>query len=160
MVSLLACSQGEQNMEDVIPLAPADTGVEAGSEGGQRGFSVDDLTGRVDFQTDVVYFKYDDTTITRVGMSQLDALAQYMKTNRGSKLNIEGHADNRGSVEYNLALGQRRSESVKNYLETVGVEETRLHTISYGEEKPQEIGEGEDVWTKNRRVDFTFVNYK
>lgn len=147
----VACTNNEEKkLEEVVPVAKA---ADEKSE-----FSVDDKTGRVDFKAEVVYFEYDDATLTNEGTLQLDALAKYMKQHPEAKLSIEGHCDNRGSVEYNLALGQRRSDSVRKYLTTVGVEESRLQTVSFGEEKPQETGEGESSWTKNRRAEFAFSN--
>lgn len=148
--TLTACTNEEKKLEDVVSPAKA--------EDDKTQFSVDEKTGRVDFKAEVVYFEYDDSTLTSEGMLQLDALAKYMKAHPEAKLSVEGHCDNRGSVEYNLALGQRRSDSVKKYLVTVGVEDARLQTVSFGEEKPQDPAEGEEHWTKNRRAEFAFSN--
>ncbi len=146
--SLNACTNNEEKkVEDVVSATKA--------EDDKSQFTVDEK-GKVDFRAEVVYFEYDDSTLTNEGMAQLEALAKYMKVNPKAKLSIEGHCDNRGSVEYNLALGQRRSDAVKKFLATVGIEEARLATVSFGEEKPQEAGEGEAHWSKNRRAEFTF----
>ena len=77
-----------------------------------------------------------------------------MKSSKSAVIQIEGHCDERGTVEYNLALGERRAQSVKNFLTQLGVEGARLSTISYGEEKPVVQGHTEDAWAKNRRAEF------
>ncbi|RYZ56949.1 MAG: peptidoglycan-associated lipoprotein [Proteobacteria bacterium] len=122
----------------------------------QPAFQVDDISGKVQFQTEIVYFEYDDSTLTKEGMQHLNALAEYLKDHDATKLNIEGHCDSRGSVEYNLALGQRRSESVKKYLATLSIPENRLDTRSFGKEKPAAEGQSEAALAKNRRVEFAF----
>jgi len=68
---------------------------------------------------------------------------------------IEGHCDERGTIEYNLALGERRALSTRNYLAALGIDPSRVFTISYGEERPFELGHDEDAWAKNRRAHFT-----
>jgi peptidoglycan-associated lipoprotein len=78
-----------------------------------------------------------------------------MKSTQGAVVQVEGHCDERGSIEYNLALGERRAQSVKNYLTQLGIEASRLSTISYGEEKPAVDGHDEAAWEKNRRAEFT-----
>ncbi len=149
LASLNACTNEEKKVEEVVSATKA--------EDDKSQFTVDEK-GRVDFKAEVVYFEYDDSTLTNEGMAQLEALAKYMKVNPKSKLSIEGHCDDRGSVEYNLALGQRRSDAVKKYLATVGIEDSRLATVSFGEEKPQDAGQGEEHWSKNRRAEFSFSN--
>lgn len=124
-----------------------------------RDFNVDDATGKIAFHAEVVYFAYDDSTLTKAGMQQLESLAQYMQEHSEANLNIEGHCDNRGSVEYNLALGQRRSDSVRKYLGTLNVPYTRLDSVSFGKEKPAVEGETEVALAKNRRVEFAFKTY-
>ena len=77
-----------------------------------------------------------------------------MKQDRGIKMVVEGHCDERGTVDYNLALGQKRAEAVKDYLVKMGIEGSRIRTISYGKEVPVESGNTEDAWAKNRRAHF------
>jgi peptidoglycan-associated lipoprotein len=74
-----------------------------------------------------------------------------------ARVSIEGHCDERGSDEYNLALGEKRAKAAMSYLVTLGVPAARLSIISYGEEKPLDAGHGEDVWAKNRRAEFVIV---
>ena len=78
----------------------------------------------------------------------------YMKNNTGDSVIIEGHCDERGTNEYNLALGERRAESAKKYLVNLGIDASRLETVSYGEERPVDSGSNEAAWKKNRRAHF------
>jgi len=101
-----------------------------------------------------VIFDFDSATLSDEGRSILAGNAQWLKNNAGLKMLIEGHCDERGAEEYNLALGQRRAEAVKKYLMSLGIEESRLKTISYGESLPLDPGHTEEAWAKNRRVHF------
>jgi peptidoglycan-associated lipoprotein len=101
-----------------------------------------------------VYFSFDDYTVNASSQTQLTQMADQMKANKGTVIQIEGHCDERGSIEYNLALGERRAQAVKNYLTNLGVEAARLSTISYGEERPANEGHDEAAWQKNRRAEF------
>ena len=106
------------------------------------------------FKLEDIYFDFDRSDLDEKGMKILDALAAWLEKNRNVNLRIEGHADERGTSEYNLALGDRRASAVKKYLVTLSVEANRLSTISYGEEMPAVSGQSEDVWSKNRRAHF------
>ncbi len=119
-------------------------------------FDVDQTTGKIDFKAEVVYFKFNQSTLTEAGKQQLESLANFMIEHSDLTLNIEGHCDERGSEEYNLALGKRRSESVKRYLISLKVGKERLGTLSFGKVRPAVIGESEESWAKNRRAEFTF----
>ncbi len=101
-----------------------------------------------------VYFEYDQARLTDTARKQLASNAEWIKGNPGATIQIEGHTDERGSVEYNLSLGERRARAVKAYLATLGIENNRLTIISYGEEKPLQSGESEAAWSKNRRANF------
>ena len=101
-----------------------------------------------------VYFAFDDYSLSFEAQQALNATANYLKSNPSTVVQIEGHCDERGSVEYNLALGQRRAQSVKNYLVDLGVDASRIPTMSYGEEKPAADGHNEDAWSQNRRAEF------
>lgn len=112
----------------------------------------------VAFNAETVYFGYDDYTLSSEAQNKLQGLAQHLGTNKAAVVQVEGHCDERGSIEYNLALGERRAQSVKNYLSQLGVEANRLSTISYGEEKPAVEGHDEAAWAKNRRAQFSISN--
>lgn len=104
--------------------------------------------------TQTVYFAFDDYTLNADAQQSLSKLAEFMKASSDVVVQIEGHCDERGSVEYNLALGERRAQSVKNYLTQIGIDGARLPTISYGEEKPAAQGHDEAAWSQNRRSEF------
>lgn len=112
-------------------------------------------TAATAFTPETVYFAFDDYTLNSEAQSKLQGLADHLKKSQGTLVQVEGHCDERGSIEYNLALGERRAQSVKNYLTQLGVEAGRLSTISYGEEKPAAEGHDEGAWAKNRRAEFT-----
>ncbi len=105
-----------------------------------------------------VYFAFDDYTLNPSSQDSLSRLADYLKENTAAVVQIEGHCDERGSIEYNLALGQRRAQSVKNYLVELSVDPSRLPTMSYGEERPAVEGSDEAAWEKNRRAEFVLSN--
>ena len=101
----------------------------------------------------VVYFEYDQFNLTAKSIQALKGVAELMNRNQKIIISIEGHADERGTREYNLALGQRRAESVANYLIANGIKRSRLITKSYGEERPLSLGSNDSSWSKNRRVE-------
>jgi peptidoglycan-associated lipoprotein len=102
-----------------------------------------------------VYFAYDQSTLSAEGQSTLQEIGKLMKEVPEITARVEGHADEKGSNDYNLALGERRAKTVNDYLSSYGIQGTRLSTISYGEEKPAMDGHDEGAWAKNRRVEFT-----
>ena len=110
-----------------------------------------------DLKSTPIYFGFDDYTLNSESQGTLTALAEGLKASKNAVVQIEGHCDERGTVEYNLALGERRAQSVKNFLSQLGVESSRLSTISYGEEKPVVQGHTEDAWLKNRRAEFVIT---
>jgi len=100
-----------------------------------------------------VYFAYDQSTIGTTEQAKLEQAANYLLKNNDSNLIIEGNCDERGSIEYNRGLGERRALAVKDYLTKLGVADTRTQTISYGSERPADQGHDEAAWAKNRRAD-------
>lgn len=104
-----------------------------------------------------VFFALDADTIDEDGRKVLDANAQVLKQYPNWVITIEGHADERGTSEYNLALGDRRALAAKNYLVTLGVPADRLKTVSYGKEFPFDTGHDESAWAQNRRAHFTLT---
>lgn len=101
-----------------------------------------------------VNFDYDSATLSPDSRRRLADNAEWIKSNPTATVQVEGHCDSRGSVEYNLALGERRAKAVKAYLGSLGIDSKRLTIISYGEEKPLVTGESEDAFAKNRRANF------
>jgi peptidoglycan-associated lipoprotein len=104
----------------------------------------------------VVYFDYDSFVIKPEYQSALDAHARYLKANKNSRVVVEGHTDDRGGREYNLALGQKRSEAVRRALSLLGVAEAQLEAVSFGKEKPAASGGNETAYAKNRRAEITY----
>ena len=101
-----------------------------------------------------IYFDFDRSDLRADAREGLQANASYLKSNSGVQITIEGNCDERGSNEYNLALGKRRAEAAYKYLVDLGVESSRMTTVSYGEEKPAAEGHNELAWAKNRRDEF------
>jgi peptidoglycan-associated lipoprotein len=106
---------------------------------------------------ETVHFEYDKSSISADNKKILQGNAEWVKKNGNYKVQIEGHCDNRGTIEYNLALGERRANAVKAYLVSLGVPAARLSVISYGKEKPVEQGDSEAAYVKNRRANFVPV---
>ena len=104
---------------------------------------------------DTIYFEFDQATLSELAKDTLVRNAEWLRSNPNARVQVEGNADESGTPEYNLALGERRAAAVKSYLASLGIDGNRLPTISYGEERPADSGDGEDAWAKNRRVDFT-----
>jgi peptidoglycan-associated lipoprotein len=103
----------------------------------------------------VVYFGYDSFTLDDGARAALDANAKLLRDNPTLNVSVDGHCDERGTVEYNQALGQKRAEAVQQYLADQGIPATRFRVISYGKERPVDEGHDESAWAKNRRVEFT-----
>jgi len=101
-----------------------------------------------------VFFAFDDYTLSEEARTLLAIDAKLLAANKSVKLTIEGHCDERGTVEYNLALGEKRALSAKNYLVNYGIDASRISIISYGKERPFDTGHDEDAWAKNRRAHF------
>ena len=101
-----------------------------------------------------IQFEFDSSTILPAAEVVLRDKATWLKRNPGQVVLVEGHCDERGTNEYNLALGDRRAQSAKNFLMYLGIDASRLSTVSYGEEKPLDPGSSPNAWSKNRRAHF------
>ncbi len=102
-----------------------------------------------------INFEFDKSDIREVDKAKLQAIADFLKANPDAKIQIAGNCDERGTVEYNLALGERRAHAAQNYLTGLGVAEARLSSISYGKEKPKVQGHDDESWLINRNCQFT-----
>ncbi len=100
---------------------------------------------------DRVFFDYDKSDLSPEARATVEALAVWMSSYPATTIGIEGHCDERGTREYNLALGERRASSVQDYLVALGIASNRLSTISYGKERPAVLGSNEESWAQNRR---------
>ncbi|MEW6428576.1 MAG: peptidoglycan-associated lipoprotein Pal [Thermodesulfobacteriota bacterium] len=104
-----------------------------------------------------VYFDFDRSTIRDDQQNRMVGNADYMKSNTSSVVRIEGNCDERGTNEYNMALGERRAMATMKYMVNLGIDASRLKTISYGEERPINMGHDEMSWSQNRRADFVIL---
>ena len=105
--------------------------------------------------TRVVYFDYDSSAIVDAAMPMLKAHAAYL-SEKGNSITVEGHADERGTREYNIALGERRADAVRRVLLANGVSASQIKVVSYGEERPAQLGHDESAWSKNRRSELMY----
>lgn len=131
----------------------ADTSA-AGGGGAWTGSALEDPNSPL--YEKVVYFDFDTAEIRPEYVDTLRAHAEYLVITPAARLVIEGHCDERGSREYNIALGERRANSVQRFLEAEGVSPVQLETVSYGEERPVDLGHNEDAWARNRRAELVY----
>ena len=109
------------------------------------------------FENEDVYFEFDSVRLAPQALEILTKKAKWLRANPAAKITIEGHCDNRGTNEYNLALGEGRAQSAKAFLVDLGINSSRLETISYGEERPIDHTQTEESWAKNRRAHFVII---
>ena len=152
---LAACTSASDDAADsssggdsAAPAQSSSTNVATTSPTGAKPGSQLDLEINVG---DRVFFDYDKSTLSSNGRTTVEKWAAWLKTYPANKLVIEGHADERGTREYNLALGERRANASREYLVSLGVAPNRLKTISYGKERPAIPGSNENAYTQNRR---------
>ena len=165
LASLAAC--GSSVKLDEAPVEDRNTtGTgQTGSEGAGTGVDPRAVTGvqvpGMDSQqpaalSRIVYFDYDSFEVRAEFNAALEANAKYLKANPTRKVALEGHTDERGGREYNLALGQKRAEAVRRSMALLGVSESQVEPVSFGEEKPAALGADEASFAKNRRVELTY----
>ena len=123
-------------------------GANGGKGGVARPGTQEDLVVNVG---DRVFFAYNESDVGSDARATLDRQAAWLKKYSSISVTVEGHCDERGTREYNLALGERRATAVKNYLVAAGIPSSRVHTISYGKERPAVVGSNEAAWAQNRR---------
>lgn len=125
-------------------VAPVTTGADQGTEQGPRNVAR------------IIYFDFDSNVIKPEFQSIIDGHARFLKANPQRHVFIEGHTDERGTREYNLALGQRRSEAVRSALKLLGVQDSQIEAVSFGKEKPVDPASSEEAWAKNRRAEIVY----
>ena len=151
---LAACSTPSEEAATTSGSGSSGTGTtsQTGTQGttipGPAAGSQEELTVEVG---DRVFFDYDKYDVRADQRGTVEALAAWLDTNPSVTLTLEGHADERGTREYNLALGERRANAVRDYLVALGTNPARLTTVSYGEERPAVLGSNESAWAQNRR---------
>ncbi len=153
-VLLSACGgnlpeDGDVSSDQTIIDPTGATASGAGEDGEISGSSIEDDSGAL---STVFYFDYDRSTLTYETRQALDQHAENLKSS-ARVIRLEGHGDDRGTREYNLALGERRAKSVADYLVLQGVSRSQIEVISYGEEKPVAFGQNEQAFSLNRRVE-------
>jgi peptidoglycan-associated lipoprotein len=140
------------SVEDRGSSGATTSGARAG--GTWTGAALDDPNSLLATRT--IFFDFDQSTIRSEFIDVLRAHASYLVSNRGASVLVEGHADERGSREYNIGLGERRANAVKRFLEAEGVDSVQINTISYGEERPMAFGSDEVSWAQNRRAELVY----
>lgn len=176
VVFMAACSSTQSNTTDSNETGSAETSAETGTADTSAVTptetvepSVSDIPLTADnfhnhpsnydgsTGSSVVYFGFDESSVPAAAFETLRAHATYLKSNSGAKLRLEGHGDERGTREYNVALGERRALAVEKFLRVQGVSSSQLETVSYGEEKPAAYGQDAMSWAKNRRVQLNYT---
>jgi len=163
-IALTACG-GRKAVDDDIEVESV--GGLAGSDASSTGLEGDGsadgsgLDGSLGADGDllnrrVIYFEYDSSILTLESEAIVQAHAQYLSGSSGVGVILEGHADERGTREYNLALGEDRAKSVADLMQALGVSSSGMQTISYGEERPVSLGNDESAWDLNRRVEILY----
>ncbi len=115
------------------------------------------MEAREQFENRDILFDYDSAVLSSEARQLLKEKTQWLEENAGRNIVVQGHCDERGTTEYNLALGDQRAVAVKRFLMDLGISGARITTISYGEEKPLDLGHGEAAWAKNRRAHFVIL---
>lgn len=159
---LIACSTTPpvSQMEDQAKVSQADMSQQAEVKGVDESAMKSEAVPSHDAVAGLerIHFDFDQFTLSAEARQILGENAKYLNANSGAQVVVEGHCDERGSDEYNLALGESRALAAKNYLVSLGISDKRLSVISYGEEKPLVQGSSEEAWAQNRRAEFKVVH--
>jgi len=144
---------------ETAPAQPLDEGPDVRPVGGDEGAAGVDIPGGALGAGEAspladIRFEYDSAALTDEARATLEKHALWLQGRRGVRVTVEGHCDERGTVEYNLALGEQRARAARDYLVSLGVAADRIRVVSYGKERPLDPGTGEAAWAKNRRDHF------
>lgn len=140
------------------PVAPPSSGLTASAPGSAAGMTEDQAIRQVVANFERVHFDLDSSRLSRDAQQALSENARILQEHQGLRVEIQGHADERGTIDYNLALGARRADTVARSLGAQGIGPDRLRTISYGEERPLANGATEVAWSRNRRCEFRVLS--
>lgn len=165
IVSLLltACSSRQEVRDTDVTAAPQtqpESAEEAAAKSdGARQLSTEqaprDMFGDPEAdQLFVIHFPFDSSNLSNEMQKRLQKNADFLRQHPDTKIVIEGHTDERGTADYNLALGERRAKAVREYLATLGIDRNRMETVSYGSEQPVHPASNEEAWSQNRRAQF------
>jgi len=161
-VSVLALAACGKKAPKDLPPPPADTTAQTGTGTGTgtgapvKG-SQEDFVASV--SSDRIFFDTDQYDVDAQDQQTLQSQAAWLQQNPNVRVTIEGHADERGTRDYNIALGERRANAAKNYLASLGIDPSRINTVSYGKERPAALGSDEAAWAQNRRAVTVTVQY-
>lgn len=160
LTSALALAACSKKAPEELPPPPEDvaTPTPTPTSTGPAVGSMQHFIAAVGQSNTVVYFETDRYNIDAEDSAKLQTQAQYFSQYPQINFTIEGHADERGTREYNLALGERRANAAKNYLVSVGIPASRIRTVSYGKERPVALGSNESAWAQNRRAATVTIN--
>ena len=141
---------------DADPVSTAASTATPGTDGSGslQGRPLDDPAGPLATRT--IHFEFDSSEVPESERGAIEAHARYLSSHAGAQITLEGHADERGSREYNVALGERRADAVRRLLTLLGANDPQIRTISYGEERPAAPGHDESAWGLNRRVEIIY----
>lgn len=165
---LYACESTPEKADDAVAVEDQGTSLkgaaEADAEGAQAYGTEEDGRSSMSALDDpqsllairIIYFEYDSSDIKPGDRETVEAHAAYLVANPSTRITLEGHADERGSREYNLALGERRAQTVKRQMTLLGVSPSQIRTVSYGEERPVIDGHDDYSWSQNRRVEIIY----
>ncbi len=152
----LVAGCGKKKVEELPPVAEGTEGQPTTDPDAGAGQVVpgsqEDFLANVGQYGDRIFFDTDKFNVDAEDQATLQRQAQWLARYPNVRVTVEGHADERGTREYNLALGERRANSAKNYLASLGVDASRVQTVSYGKERPQAMGSDEQSWAQNRRA--------
>ncbi|HEX7876398.1 MAG TPA: peptidoglycan-associated lipoprotein Pal [Sphingobium sp.] len=158
VLALAAC--GKKAPKDLPPPPAGDTSAQTGAPttptGPTKG-SQEDFVASV--SSDRIFFDTDQYDVDAQDQQTLQSQAAWLQQNANVRVTIEGHADERGTRDYNIALGERRANAAKNYLASLGIDPSRINTVSYGKERPAALGSDESAWAQNRRAVTVTVQY-
>jgi len=165
VILLSACSSAvkldEVKVEDKMgtPVPQTSTDTNGANTRAVESVSTDTtglLAAKAPAASRIIYFDYDSFAVRPEFQSQIETHAKFMNTNKATRVVVEGHTDERGGREYNLALGQKRAEAVRQSLKLLGVADSQVEAVSFGKEKPAAVGASEDVMAKNRRAELSY----
>ena len=164
-ILLLGCSKDQVKEDEPVEVTDITADPASSSEDGAQTYGAEDDSGPAFSQLDdpqsplsvrTIYFEYDSSEISSDYRSTVEAHSLYLQQNPSTSVILEGHGDERGSREYNLALGERRAKAVKQQMLLLGANSNQIRLVSYGEERPASDGHDESSWQQNRRVEILY----
>ncbi len=164
-ILLLGCSKDQVKEDEPVEVTDLTADPASSSEDGAQTYGAEDDSGPAFSQLDdpqsplsvrTIYFEYDSSEISSDYRSTVEAHSLYLQQNPSTSVILEGHGDERGSREYNLALGERRAKAVKQQMLLLGANSNQIRLVSYGEERPASDGHDESSWQQNKRVEILY----